>query len=122
MSHPERMRWPKGGATRDGRGRGGVLVIAVEGAGAIDIQHDSERIIARINGYYGYEAVTAVKVHQTRARRRLPRAADRRPLTGNEAARLEARLATVGDETLKAALARLGEGVIARAAIAGKKP
>jgi hypothetical protein len=121
-SAPERVRWPRGGEAEEGRGRGGVLVVAVEGASAIDLQHDSARIIERINGYYGYEAIAALKIHQTRVRRRTMRAAPPPPLSASEAEALEARLEAIGDERLKAALQRLGEGVLARAGGTGTEP
>ena len=120
-SAPERVRWPKGGEGRDGRGRGGMLVVAVDGGRAIEVQHDAERIIERINGYYGYEAITALKIHQTRVKK--PACPPPRPavLAPEEAHRLNARLETIADDRLRAALERLGRGVLAAKAAVGKK-
>ncbi len=72
VSTPERVRWPRSGEGREGRGRGGTLVVAAEAGQAIELQHDSQRIIERINGYYGYEAITALKIRQTRVKRHPP--------------------------------------------------
>jgi hypothetical protein len=119
VSAPERVRWPKGGEAGNGRGRGGMLVVAVEGGHAIDLQHDSVRIIERINAYYGYEAITGLKIHQTRVKKDLRP----RPVTAavpeKEAERLRARLETIADDRLRAALERLGQGVLAGKAAGG---
>ncbi len=113
VSAPERVRWPRSGEGTDGRGRGGTLVIAAEAGHAIDLQHDSGRVIERINSYYGYEAITELKIRQTRVKPHPP--ADSRPaeISPDKAERLHARLEDIADETLKAALERLGRGVLA---------
>jgi len=117
VSTPERVRWPRSGEAHEGRGRGGTLVIAAEAGHAIELQHDSERIIERINGYYGYEAITALKVRQTRVKRRPPPKARPAEMSAEESERLRHHLETIADEPLKAALERLGRGVLA-----GPKP
>jgi hypothetical protein len=117
VSAPERVRWPRGGEAQEGRGRGGTLVIAAEAGHAIELQHDSGRIIERINGYYGYEAITALKVRQTRVKRRPLPESPAAEVSPEEAEALRCELQPIGDEPLKAALERLGRGVLA-----GHKP
>jgi hypothetical protein len=93
----------------------------VDGGRAIEVQHDSSRIIERINAYYGYEAIAALKIHQTRVKK--PASPPPRPaaLAPEEARRLNARLETIADDRLRAALERLGRGVLAAKAAAAKK-
>ncbi len=110
---PERVRWPRGGEGTDGRGRGGTLVIAVDAGMAIEVQHETPRIIERINGYYGYEAISALKVRQTRVKKPAAPPAERRQLPVAEAERLNRDLRDIADQPLKAALERLGRGVLA---------
>jgi len=113
VSTPERVRWPRSGEAHEGRGRGGTLIIAAEAGSAIELQHDSERIIERINGYYGYEAITGLKIRQTRVKRHPPPPPRPAKVSPDEAERLHRHLQTVADEPLKAALERLGSGVLA---------
>ncbi len=112
-SSPERVRWPRGGEGTGGRGRGGTLVIAVEPGMAIEVQHEAPRIVERINGYYGYEAIAALKIHQTRVKRTSAPPPERRQVPAAEAERLHRDLEAIADEPLKAALERLGRGVLA---------
>ncbi len=114
---PERVRWPRSGEAHEGRGRGGTLIVAAEPGRAIELQHDSGRIIERINGYYGYEAITALKIRQTRVQRHPPPKPRPVEISPEESERLQHRLETIADEPLKAALKRLGRGVLA-----GQKP
>jgi hypothetical protein len=112
-SQPERVRWPRGGEGSGGRGRGGTLVIAVDAGMAIEVQHEAPRIIERINGYYGYEAISALKIRQTRVIKPGAAPAARREVPAAEAERLHRDLQNIADEPLKAALERLGRGVLA---------
>ena len=63
FSAPERIKWPRqhGEAARK---TGGTLVIRAAPGRAIDLQYAGPRIIARINSYFGYGAVTQIKVMQ----------------------------------------------------------
>lgn len=112
VTGPQRVRWPASGQAQEGRGRGGTLVIGAEAGHAIELQHLSERIIERINGYYGYEAITALKIRQTRVKQH-PRPAPRPTEVPPEKAEdLDSHLQTIADQPLRAALERLGRGVL----------
>ena len=109
-SEPERIKWPRGQG--DGRKQGGTLVIrAVPGRG-LDLQHETPRIIDRINSFYGYGAISTVKILQGRLSRRDPPPHPVTELTPEQAKGLEARLDAVADPGLKEALRRLGTGVL----------
>ena len=47
---------------------GGTLVIRAEPGRGLDLQYQSHQIIERINQFYGYGAVTSVKVMQGHVR------------------------------------------------------
>lgn len=109
-SEPERIKWPR--TVGEARKQGGTLVIrAVPGRG-LDLQHETPRIIDRINAFYGYPAIAAVKIMQgALSRKKAPlRAAPE--LNAPQAKALEARLDGVADPQLKDALRRLGKGVL----------
>ncbi len=111
-TRPVKIVWPRGDAQADS---GGVLHLRVDGPGAIVIQHELDQVIERTNAFLGYAAVARVRLVQGPVARRQPRQEPgERPLDGAAATRLAATLADVDDDGLRAALDRLGRGVLAR--------
>jgi hypothetical protein len=116
---------------------GATLVLRVEGAHALDVQYRARQIIERINGYFGYAAVAALRVIQApvHARAQAPGltpaplsargpvltpvltlgAAAPRPIPRLSSAPALAaatpELAGIADAGLRDALARLGAGI-----------
>lgn len=92
--------------------QGAVLEIRVEGAAALELQHNEPRVVERINAHFGYKAVERLKLKQgpvdtpsrtVPAIRRIG-AAEERALFGQ--------LEGVDDDSLRDALAGLGRVVI----------
>jgi hypothetical protein len=109
-SEPERIKWPR--ANQDDRKRGGTLVIRATPGRGLDLQHETPRIIDRINAFYGYPAIAAVRIIQgTLSRKKAPPPAPPE-LEAPRATALEAELDGVADPGLKNALRRLGKGVL----------
>lgn len=102
---PERIRWPRGSGA-EARKSGGTLVIAAAPGRALDLQYEVPRIIERVNGFYGYGAIAAVKVVQAPEPIGQPPKPAPRPLKPVPDQILE----KIEDDQLKAALARLGQG------------
>jgi hypothetical protein len=109
-SEPERIKWPRTGA--DERKQGGTLVIRVTPGRGLDLQHETPRIIDRINAFYGYPAIAAVKIRQAALNRKKAQSRALPPLDSGQATALETRLDGVADPELKEALRRLGQGVL----------
>ncbi len=69
-TRPERLKWPRAGMTHEpieagGRGRpGAVLQLRVDPARALDVQYATAEIIERINSYFGYRAITDLRILQ----------------------------------------------------------
>lgn len=112
-TRPERIVWPR----RDDPGqvegyRPGQLVIACEGARALFLTHAQDELIDRINGFFGYPAIRQIRIVQKPVSQahRLPRTV--RPLPKAEARRLEEMMEGIESETLRAAIARLGNAVL----------
>lgn len=63
---PERIKWPRGSGDADGTGApgGATLVLRVEPARALDVEYRSAEIIDRINRYFGYRAIAALRLIQ----------------------------------------------------------
>ncbi len=102
---PERLSFPRG------RRDGGELVLRVEPADALELQHDAPLVIERINSHYGYRAIERVRLIQVP--RRTPAPPRPAPLDAEDAAALDAVLAGVGDPELRARLTEIGRQVYA---------
>jgi len=71
-SRPEKLRWPPRRdteedpetANRATRADAATLVVRAEGGDALEIQHLSDRIIARINALFGWRAVARITIRQ----------------------------------------------------------
>lgn len=86
-----------------------TLVLRAEGPAAIEIQHQTAVIIARINQFFGWPAIGRIVLRQAPLRRRTRTP---RPTLSAEAVQAEAkRLAAIADDDLRQSLARLGAAV-----------
>ncbi|MEJ8571740.1 DUF721 domain-containing protein [Microbaculum marinum] len=118
-SRPEKLRWPRRQAEgEEATAEGATLVVRAEGFEALEIQHMSSNIAARINAIFGWRAVTRVSIRQGPVESRSGTAAANpgtlpSALPDAENAAADERLATVEDHDLRSALARLGARVSA---------
>jgi hypothetical protein len=104
-------------------GLGGSLVVAAEGAAALEVAHLAPQIMERVNRAYGYRAVSRVRVAQNGAGWGGAPAALREDGAGWDGPRRAAfasppspAISAIADEGLRAALARLEANIRARAA------
>ncbi len=110
---PVRLEWPRRprGET-GGRTESGTLVVRVEGAFALELQHLVPVVIQRINAHYGWACVARIVMKQGRVqsgqRRVVPAAID--PARRGEVALAVSR---IEEDGLRDALDRLGIAVIA---------
>ena len=107
-AEPLKLQWPR--ETGGEPAEPATLVLRVEGPVAIEIQHQSAVILERINRFFGWQAVGRIALRQAPLSR--PKARTVPPkLDPAEVARVEATLAAVTDDGLRAALGRLGAAV-----------
>jgi hypothetical protein len=107
---PDRLSFPRS------ERRDGTLRVRVAAGLAVEIQHRAPLILDRINGFFGYGAVSRlVLVQGPPARPPCPAPARPRPLSADERAVLDRRLDRIRDPALRDALRRLGEAVIGTA-------
>jgi hypothetical protein len=111
-TRPLKLKWPR--QDRSAQKFGGILTVEAAPGFAMELHYQTPRLIERLNGYFGYGAVSAIKIVSGSAERqsRLPKAAPAVP-PGEDAA-LKERLAGIAEGGLKEALARLGAGVKSR--------
>ncbi|KPL52400.1 DUF721 domain-containing protein [Prosthecomicrobium hirschii] len=113
-TRPERLTWPK--RIEDGGEQAyepATLTVAVEGSRALLFQHEAADIARRINAVYGFKAVGRIRIVQKPITRIAVEPSPRpRALSPAEEKRLAASLDGIENEGLKAALERLGRGVM----------
>ena len=118
-SEPIALKWPprSPGADPEKAKGGATLTIKVEGAFALDFQHLTPQIIQRVNGFFGWRCVEKLVLKQGPVRKNIkPEKPAKAVLTVDASRRLDVLLTPVDNPALKAALARLGVGVM------GKRP
>jgi len=119
---PRQLRFPRSGESIDGR-----LTLRVAPGWALEVQHLEPLVLERINGYFGYRAVSRLVLQQgplPAPRGAARAAAKRRPgdAGGGVDAELAAKLSTVEDPDLRAALEGLGRSFSAKQRATAKKP
>lgn len=114
MSMPEKLVFPRGRAEeRPSRAEGGTLTVRVDGPASLEFSHQEPQILERINGYYGYRAVTRLKLVQ--APLPLPPVEKKRriaPLSAAEEEQLTAETGAIQSPGLRDALETLGRRVL----------
>jgi hypothetical protein len=120
VSAPERLKWPPRPASgaeeaepEPERGRrGATLVLRVEGARALDIQYKRQQILERINAYFGYAAVSDLRLVQ--APLQAPAAGAGRGRAAAPTRAVVPDLDGIPDAALREALIRMGSRLSAR--------
>lgn len=107
-AEPVRMQWSRQIGSDDHQPA--TLVLRVEGPAAIEIQHLSGLIIERVNRFFGWQAVDRLALRQAPLTRRTAPKAPSSP-DPEAARRIADELTEIADESLRAALGRLGAAV-----------
>jgi hypothetical protein len=94
---------------------GATLVIKVEGAFALELQHSAPQVIERVNRFFGWRCVEKIVIKQGPVRKQsAPPKRPRKPLSVENSLKLNALLADMENETLRASLERLGVAMLTR--------
>ncbi|GJE27870.1 DUF721 domain-containing protein [Methylobacterium organophilum] len=109
---PEKLEWPRRRRAEGTAPESGTLVVCVESAFALDLQHLAPVVIQRVNAHYGWACIHRISLRQGRVsppiRRALARNLD--PAKRGEVALAVSR---IEEEGLRDALDRLGLAVVA---------
>jgi hypothetical protein len=115
---PLKLNWPRKSvaAARD-HADPATLVVRVEGAFAIELQHMAPVVIERVNAYYGWRCVGRLSLQQGPVGR--DRIARRKiePPDPEALAAARARIGEMSDEPLREALVRLGGAILTRRSV-----
>lgn len=110
---PQKLTFPD----REERREGKLTLRVSNQAWATELQHQERQLLEKINGYFGYSAVAALRFVSGPLPEKVgggKPAKESRALSREEEQRLEERLARIQDPEVKEALRRLGERVLAR--------
>ncbi len=110
---PLRLQWAKRAAGREVP-EPATLIVLVEGAFAIELQHQAAIVIERVNTHFGWRCVGRLALRQGPVK---GRAVARTPVQPPDAAavrRAGAVAASIADDGLREALVRLGSRVMSR--------
>jgi hypothetical protein len=110
-SQPMKVQWPR--PVGDAPPEPATLVLRVEGPMALEIQHQSNVILERVNRFLGWQAVGRLALRQAPLTRPEKRAARAGPDPA-KVAEIAETLAAVEDDALRSALARLGASLGAK--------
>jgi hypothetical protein len=95
---------------------GGVLVLHVAGSAALELQHSEVQILERINGFFGYPAVSRLRLIQAPPRRSSSRPGPRveHPVSADSELEVREAVQVIRDPALRTALADLGRALKSR--------
>jgi hypothetical protein len=112
-TQPVKLEWPRRQRAGEAglEGAGATLVLRVESAFALDVQHMIPVLIERINVRYGWRCVEKIVLKQGPVEHKERTKPVPRP-TAETVHAAEARVGAVADSGLREALVRLGAGVM----------
>jgi hypothetical protein len=119
FTRPVKITWPRGEAND---GATGIMTLNVEGPAAILVQHELGQILERVNAFLGYQAVGQIRIVQAPVSQNHKRARSRGEpvLAAEDEQKLASATGGVADDGLRAALERLGRGVLGRPGVTGR--
>jgi hypothetical protein len=117
FTQPVKIEWKRrgAGARPDARPEPATLVVRVESAFALEMQHLAPVVVERVNAHYGWRCIGRIVLKQGPVRRKGRPARGVPSLADTEQRAIGAALAPITDEKLKAALDRLGQAVVGSA-------
>lgn len=110
---PEKIVWPRRHPDAE-EPPAGTLFIRADGPRAVFVQHELPQIVERVNAFFGYRAVAQARIVQGRVDARAPQPSAPPPVDEAANRRIASETAAIEDEALRAALERLGRGVLTK--------
>jgi hypothetical protein len=97
---PQKLAFPPG------LKEGATLHLKVSGSAALDVQHAEPQLIERINAFFGYRAVSRIRIIQGPIPGAPRRPKVQRPMTPEEEAGIQLVTSPIEDDDLRESLAR----------------
>jgi len=118
FSQPVKVEWkrrpagPEAGPDPERRPDPAVLVVRVESAFALEMQHLAPVVVERVNAHYGWRCIGRIVLKQGPVRRNAGAPEPAPNVDETERQRIGAAVEAIADDHLKAALDRLGRAVV----------
>jgi hypothetical protein len=114
FTQPMKIEWKRKAAHLDPETRPepATLVVRVESAFALEMQHLAPIVVERVNAHYGWRCIGRLVLKQGPVRRPEPAAKPVFTLSAAERRRVDAAVAPIAEDNLRAALDRLGQAVV----------
>jgi hypothetical protein len=114
FTQPLRIDWPRAAVRdRDVRPEPATLVIRVESAFALEMQHLAPIVLERVNAHYGWRCVGRLVLKQGPVKREVRSVAPPPALSEEDRLRVNEAVGGVDEDALRGALERLGQAVVA---------
>jgi len=111
---PRKLDRPRPSQRRGSHAAEGTLTLRVEAGYALEVQHLEPQLLERINSYFGFRAVTRLRLMQGPGPSPKQQSTPPAPLPPEAVSALNARLEDVEDTDLRGALDRLGQALLRR--------
>ena len=111
-SRPVKLEWPRRRPEPGAPPEPATLVVRVEGAFALEMQHLAPLLVERVNAHYGWRCVGRIVLKQGPVPRPKAARAPAPELSPEDRARIAAKTKGVEEEPLREALDRLGSAVV----------
>ncbi|MGO4387223.1 DUF721 domain-containing protein [Microvirga sp. 2YAF29] len=114
FTQPLKIEWKRKAphADPESRPEPSTLVIRVESAFALELQHLAPTIIDRVNTYYGWRCIGKLVLKQGPVRRVEKKRPSAPTLTPEDQEKVNTAIGPIEEEGLKAALDRLGQAIV----------
>jgi hypothetical protein len=114
FTQPLKIEWKRKGPHADPEARPdpAILVIRVESAFALELQHLAPTVIDRVNTYYGWRCIGKLVLKQGPVRRVEKKRPTAPVLTPADREKVGKAVQPIEEEALKAALDRLGQAIV----------
>ncbi|MCG7392348.1 DciA family protein [Microvirga sp. ACRRW] len=114
FTQPLKIEWKRKAphADPEARPEPATLVIRVESAFALELQHMAPTVIDRVNTYYGWRCIGKIVLKQGPVRRVDKKRPPAPVLSEADRAKVGSAIAGVEEDGLKAALDRLGQAIV----------
>ena len=124
FTRPLRIDWPRGQGARDRDARPdpATLVVRVESAFALEMQHVAPVVLERVNAHYGWRCVGRIVLKQGPVRRAATSKKPEPALDEADRRQVGEAVQAVAEEGLRASLERLGQAVVGACRSARTRP
>jgi hypothetical protein len=114
VTQPQRIEWKRRTLPADleKRPEPATLVVRVESAFALELQHLAPVVIERVNSHFGWRCIGRLVLKQGPVRTETAPARPRPAPTEDDLRAVDAAIASVADDPLREALSRLGAAIL----------